>query len=95
MVVKIAELLTKALELLNKVADVIAYILTGYSKVEEKRAELDEKLPIYARYILIGVLTGGAALILFLIIRKIVKCHKKRKARRIQRAIERQQALEM
>ena len=95
MVVKCVDLISKLLTLLNKVTEVLTYILTGYAKVEEKKAEFDEKLPLYARYILIGVLTGGAALIIIFIIKKIVKCSKKRKAKRIQKAIERQQALEL
>ena len=93
MLVKLMELLSKLLTLLNKVTEVLTYILTGYAKVEEKKAELDEKVPVYARYILIGVLTGGAALILIFIIKKICKCCKARKAKRIQRAIEQQQEL--
>ena len=69
-ITKITKLLTKALELVNRISDVLTYIL-------------------------IGALSCGVALILIFIIKKIVKCAKKRKAKKIQRAIERQQALEM
>ena len=93
MLVKCMDLLSKLLNLLNRVTEVITYVLTGYAKVEEKKAEFDEKLPLYARYILIGALTGGAALIIICIIKKICKCCKKRKAKRIQKAIEKQQEL--
>lgn len=94
-ITKITKLLTKALELVNRISDVLTYILTGYAKAEEKKAEFDDNLSRYARYILIGALSCGVALILIFIIKKIVKCAKKRKAKKIQRAIERQQALEM
>ena len=95
MIVKITGVLSKALELINRIADVITFILTGYAKAEEKKEEFEENLSKYARYILIGALSCGAALIIIFIIKRIVKSSKKRKAKKIQKAIERQQALEI
>ena len=95
MLTKVVELLTKVLEVFNKVTEVLTYALTGYAKIEEKKAELEDKMTDYARYIIIGALTGGAALIIIFIIKKIVKCCKKRKAKKVERAIKRQQELEM
>ena len=95
MLVKIVQALTKALELLNKITEVFTYALTGYAKVEAKKEELEQKMSDYARYIIIGALTGGAALLAIFIVKKIVKCCKKRKLKRAEKQMEAQRALEM
>lgn len=95
MVSKLMSILSKALDLLNRVTEVIGYAVTGYAKVEEKRVELEAKLNKYARYIIIGAVTGGAALIVILLIRCIVKKCKKCKEKRMRKKLEKQLALEV
>ncbi|MBQ6381898.1 MAG: hypothetical protein IJJ41_09930 [Clostridia bacterium] len=95
MIGRLAKVAAKLLDVLNRVTEVLTYLLVGYNKMEEKKAEIDEKLPDYARYIIIGVLTAGVALILFLVIRAIVKKCKKCKENRLKKKLEKQLALEV
>lgn len=95
MIGKLIDVLGVVLGFLNKLTDVINYILTGYAKAEAKKEELSENTEKVARILIISILTGGAALIIFFIVKAIVKKIKKIKAKRVQRQIERQQELQM
>ncbi len=95
MVVKAIEWLTKFLGLLNKLTEVVTYILTGYSKLEDAKEAFNEKLARYARYIIIGACTGIIALLLFFVIRAIVKKCKERKEKKLKKQLENQLALEV
>ena len=94
MIGKIFGKLSSVVAVLNKAVDIINYILTGYAKAEAKKDELAKSAQKFTRILLISVLSGGAALIIFFIVKAIVKKIKKAKARRIQREIERQQELQ-
>ncbi|MBE6818588.1 MAG: hypothetical protein E7517_05470 [Ruminococcaceae bacterium] len=95
MVDTLIKLVTKALEITKKLTEVFTYILTGYEKVEEKRAELDDKVFKWARYLIMGVLSCGVILVVIFIIRKICKCCKKRKEKKLKKQLEKQLALEV
>ena len=92
MVDKLIKLVAKALEVTKKLTEVFTYILTGYEKVEEKRAELDDKVFKWARYLIIGVLSCGVLLVVIFIIKKICKCCKKRKEKRLKKQLEKKMA---
>ena len=92
---KLIDVLGVVLGFLNKLTDVINYILTGYAKAEAKKDELTASADKFTKILLISVLSGGVALILFFIIKAIVKKIKKIKANKVQREIERQQELQM
>ena len=95
MIGKLIDVLGVVLGFLNKLTDVINYILTGYAKAEAKKDELAESADKFTKILLISVLSGGAALIVFFIVKAIVKKIKKIKANRVQREIEQQQELQM
>lgn len=95
MIKTLTDVVAKLLAFFTKMSDVLNYAVTGYAKLEEKKEELDAKLAKYARYIVIGAITGGIALILFLIIRGIVKKCKKCKEKRLKKKLEKQLALEV
>ena len=95
MIKKLTEIIVKLLAFFNKASELLTYVVTGVEKVEEKKKVFDEKLYKYARYIVIGAITGGIALILFLIIRGIVKKCKKCKEKRMKKKLEQQLALEV
>lgn len=94
MIGKIIDKLGDLMKLLNKVTEIVNFVLTGYAKAEEKREELSEKTVQIARIAIISIISGGVALIIFFIVRAIVKKVKKVKANRIQRQIELQQELQ-
>lgn len=94
MIGKIIDKIGDLMKLLNKVTEFLNFILTGYAKAEEKKEELSDKTVQIARIAIISVISGGVALIIFFIVRAIVKKVKKVKANRIQRQIELQQELQ-
>lgn len=79
--------------ILNRVTEILNYILTGYAKAEAMTYGVSEKTMKIARIIILSIVSGGVALIIFFIVRAIVKKVKKVKARKIQRQIELQQEL--
>lgn len=95
MIAKIIDKLGDLLVVLNKITEVINYIVTGYASAEEKKDELAEKTEKIARILIISVITGGVALIIYFIVRAIVKKVKKVKANRVQRQIELSQELQV
>ena len=94
MIGKIIDKIGDLMKLLNKVTEFLNFILTGYAKAEEKKEELSDKTVQIARIAIISIVSGGVALIIFFIVKAIVKKIKKIKAKRIQREIERQQELQ-
>ena len=95
MVDKLIKLVAKALEITKRLTEIFTYILTGYEKVEEKKAEFDEKVFTWAHYLIIGVLSCGVLLVVIFIIKKICKCCKKRKEKKMKEQLEKQLALEV
>ena len=94
MIGKIIDKIGDLMKLLNKVTEFLNFILTGYAKAEEKKEELSDKTVQIARIAIISIVSGGVALIIFFIVKAIVKKIKKIKAKRIQREIEPQQELQ-
>ena len=95
MIKKLVSFIPNVLDVLNRITEVLTYVATGYTKYEEKKEELEAKSYKWARYIILGAISGGIVLIVFLLVRAIVKKVKKARAKKLQKKLEKQLALEV